>query len=165
MVDMRDVSLVLMSIVFVSQSLAALMKRVPMSKIGGWHNHVMTEGELGWGGLEGSVKGGIESPLDWSQEVLLDIGKSLKREQHEGQGAELIGNDLVRPFKDAVHLGIHRAGNARSDPIQLEELLEFKTSEFSALVMEAAEGMGVATEPGTVEGVGNSAAFLVRESG
>ena len=42
--------------------------------------------------------------------------------------------------------------------------MEFKTGEFSALVMEAAEGMGVATEPGVVKGMGDSAAFLVRES-
>ena len=55
-----------------------------MSEIGSWHNHVTSKGELGRGGLEGGVKGGIESPLHWSQEVLLDIGESLKRNRHEG---------------------------------------------------------------------------------
>ena len=70
----------------------------------------------------------------------------------------------MHPFKDAVRLGIRRAGNARSNPIRLEELLELETGEFSAFVVKAAEGLGVATKPGTVKSVGDSVAFFVRES-
>ena len=117
MVDMRDASLVFMSIVFVSQSLVALMKRLPMSEVGSWHDHVMVKGELGRGGLEGGMKGGIKSPLDGSQEVLLDIGESLKRDRHEGQGAKLVGDDLVGPFEDAVHLWIGGTCNVKGDSI------------------------------------------------
>ena len=116
-VDMWDASLIFASIVLVSQSLVALMKRLPMSKIGSWHDHVMAKGKLGRGGLESGMKGGIKSPLHWSQEVLLDISKHLKRDGHEGQGAELIGNDLVCPFKDAVCLWVGGAGNAQGDSI------------------------------------------------
>ena len=42
--------------------------------------------------------------------------------------------------------------------------MELETGEFGALVMEAAEGSGVVTEPGMVEGTGNSAAFFVGEN-
>ena len=42
--------------------------------------------------------------------------------------------------------------------------MELKTSKFGSLVMKAAKGSGVVTEPGTVKGMGDSVAFLVRKS-
>ena len=61
-------------------------------------------------------------------------------------------------------MGIRRTGDAGSDPIGLEELLKFKTGKFGALVVKTAKGSGVATEPGAVEGAGDSAAFFVGKS-
>ena len=63
------------------------------------------------------MKGSIKSPLHWSEEVLLDIGESLERDRHESQRAKLVGDDLVSPFKDAIHLQIGKTCNVRSDAI------------------------------------------------
>ena len=75
-----------------------------MSHVGGWHNHVTAKGPLGGGGLQGGVEGGIEGPLHRSKKVLLDIGESLERDGHQGQRVELVCNDLMGPFKNAVGL-------------------------------------------------------------
>ena len=42
--------------------------------------------------------------------------------------------------------------------------MKFKTGKFGSLVVKAAKGSGVVTEPGMVEGTGDGVAFLVRES-
>ena len=67
---MGDASGIFTSIVPVSENLMALVKRMPMCKIGGWHNHVMAEGKLSGGSLQGGVEGGVEGPLDCPAESL-----------------------------------------------------------------------------------------------
>jgi hypothetical protein len=136
----RDASDVFTSIVLVSESLTALAERLPVCHIGCWHYHVAAKGELSGGGLEGRVEGGVESPLDRSDEVVLDVSKSLERNRHQLERAKLVRNDLVSSLENAVGLGIGRAGNPRSDAIGLEKFLEFQSSEFSSFVMKTDKG-------------------------
>ena len=80
----------------------------------------MAKDQLSRGGLQGGVEGCIQGPLHRGKKVLLDICKSLERDGHQSGRAELVRNDLMGPFKNAVGLGIGRAGNARCDAIGLE---------------------------------------------
>ena len=69
------------------------------------------------GGIE---EGCIEVPLHRCKKVLLDVCKSLERDGRQGERAELVCDDLMGPFKNAVGLGIGRAGDAQCDAIGLE---------------------------------------------
>ena len=80
----------------------------------------MVKGLLSRGGLQGGVEGCIEGPLHRCKKVVLDVCKSLERDGHQGERAELVHDDLMGLFKNAVGLGIGRAGNARCDAIGLE---------------------------------------------
>ena len=67
-------------------------------------------------------------------------------------------------FKNAIGLGIDGAGRAGADAIGLKKFLKFNTNKFSTFVVKANHGMGIAAEPGMVEGTGNGVAFFVRDS-
>jgi len=158
---MGNASEVLASVVLVCNRLTALAKRLPVSHVRRRHNHVTAKGELSRRRLKDCMEGCIESPLDGSEKILLDVGERLKRDSHQLERAKLVRDDLMSALENRVGLRIGGAGDARSDAVGLEKFLEFDAGEFSSLVVKADHGPGVSAEPGTVECTSNGTGLFV----
>ena len=72
-----DAGSIFMKVVLVSEGLTVLVKGMKMSKIRCGHNHVVAEGKLGSHGLQCGMICCIESPLDGSQEIMLNVSQGL----------------------------------------------------------------------------------------
>ena len=105
-VVMRDVMGVFVEGIAVGVGLALLVKCLPVSHVACWHDHVMVEGKLTGGGLEGHVVGAVHSPLHGSKQFMQKVGKGVKFDGHECLQLKLIHKNLMSALQDFIALRV-----------------------------------------------------------